>query len=151
MRTIKYIAVHCTAGLPNQSIESIKAYWQNVLKWKNPGYHYIISEDGKVTQLHPENELSNGVKGYNSSTINVCYIGGLIIKNGKYIYTDTRTNDQKKALLCLLKELKIKYPDAIIQGHRDFSPDINGNGKIDQFEWIKVCPCFDAKEEYKNI
>ena len=29
-------------------------------------------------------------------------------------------------------------------GHRDLSPDLNGNGEIEPEEWIKECPCFDA-------
>ena len=29
--------------------------------------------------------------------------------------------------------------------------DENKNGKIDSYEWIKYCPCFDAISEYKNI
>lgn len=30
-------------------------------------------------------------------------------------------------------------------------PDKNGNGTIDSSEWIKMCPCFDAIPEYKNL
>ena len=33
-------------------------------------------------------------------------------------------------------------------GHRDASPDKNGDGKITKNEWIKECPCFDAKSEF---
>jgi hypothetical protein len=29
-------------------------------------------------------------------------------------------------------------------GHRDLSPDLNGNGEIEPEEWIKQCPCFDT-------
>ena len=32
------------------------------------------------------------------------------------------------------------------QGHRDLSPDLNGNGEIEPEEWIKACPCFEVKE-----
>ncbi len=41
-----------------------------------------------------------------------------------------------------------RYPDAIIQGHRDFSPDLNHNGIIEPKEWIRACPSFDAKRVY---
>lgn len=50
-----------------------------------------------------------------------------------------------------LKMAKKKYPKAVIQGHRDFSPDLNKDGKITPNEWIKLCPCFDAKTEYANL
>jgi N-acetylmuramoyl-L-alanine amidase len=38
-----------------------------------------------------------------------------------------------------------------IVGHRDLSPDLDGDGIVEPQEWIKQCPCFDAKEEYKDI
>jgi N-acetylmuramoyl-L-alanine amidase len=54
-------------------------------------------------------------------------------KNAK----DTRTSEQKAALIKLLKELKTKYPKATIHGHRDFAN--------------KACPSFDATGEYANL
>ena len=77
MRKIERIFVHCTAGPQNQTVETIKNYWKTVNKWKNPGYHYIIKADGELVQLQPEDKPSNGVAGYNSTSINVCYIGGV--------------------------------------------------------------------------
>lgn len=147
MRTIKYIAIHCTASHQSQTIESLR---QEFLRkgWTNPGYHYVVSPDGKITQLLDEDKVSNGVKGYNSVTINVAYIGGIDI-NGKPI--DNRTEEQKQSLRSLLKLLHNKYPTAVIQGHRDFSPDLNHDGRITSNEYIKACPCFDAKAEYANI
>lgn len=116
--------------------------------WVNPGYHYVVSPDGKITQLLDEDKISNGVKGFNSVSINVAYIGG-IDTNGKP--TDNRTDAQKTSLRSLLKMLHKKYPTAVIQGHRDFSPDLNKDGKITSNEWMKACPCFNAKEEYANL
>lgn len=147
MRKIEYIAVHCTAGSQNQTVGDLLSEFRRK-GWKNPGYHYIISPDGKITQLLDDSKVSNGVKGFNGITVNVAYIGG-IDANGKA--TDNRTDAQKKALRQLLGMLKKKYPEAVIQGHRDFSPDVNGNGVVDTWERIKECPCFDAKEEYKSI
>ena len=43
------------------------------------------------------------------------------------------------------------YPDSKICGHRDLSPDLDGDGEIEPNEWIKMCPCFNAKKEYENI
>ena len=103
--------------------------------WVNPGYHYVVSPDGKITQLLDEDKVSNGVRGYNSETINVAYIGG-IDTNGKP--TDNRTDAQKASLRSLLKMLHKKYPTAVIQGHRDFSPDLNKDGKITSNEWMKL-------------
>lgn len=147
MRQIKYIFVHCTAGSQKQTVEDLKAEFK-AKGWNAPGYHYVIALDGKVTKLLDTDKVSNGVKGYNSNSINVAYIGG-IDENGKP--KDTRTDMQKKALLQLLKWLKVEHLGAEIMGHRDISPDKNGNGIVDPWERIKECPCFDAKEEYKSL
>ena len=108
----------------------------------------MVSPDGKITQLLDEDKVSNGVKGFNSVSINVAYVGG-IDTNGKP--TDNRTDAQKASLRSLLRMLHKKYPTAVIQGHRDFSPDLNKDGKITPNEWMKACPCFNAKEEYANL
>lgn len=147
MRKIKFIAVHCTAGSQKQTIEDLKREFKRK-GWKYPGYHYVISPDGTITQLLDEELVSNGVKGYNSYLINVAYIGGI---DGCGKAVDNRTDEQKASLQSLLRHLHKKYPSAVIQGHRDFSPDKNGNGKVDPWERIKDCPCFDAKVEYKDL
>ena len=136
MREIKYLAVHCTATPQTATVSSIQSYWRNVLKWKMPGYHFIIKPDGEVVQLLDIEKVSNGVKGFNSVSINISYIGGVDAQNKPI---DNRTEAQKKALLDLLKKLKKQFPKAIIQGHRDF-PEVK-----------KACPSFEAKEEYKNL
>ena len=147
MRNIKYIAVHCTASSQHATIKELLLEFKRK-GWSKPGYHYIVDVSGKVFNTLSEDEVSNGVKGFNSNLINVAYIGGIDTK-GKPV--DNRTVEQKKSLLLLLKALRKKYPNAIIQGHRDFSPDTNKNGIVDPWERIKACPCFDAKVEYKNL
>lgn len=147
MRKIKYIAVHCTASSQQVTIKELLLEFKRK-GWTNPGYHYVIDSNGKVFNILSEDEISNGVKGFNSNLINVAYIGGIDSKGNP---VDNRTEEQKKSLLLLLKTLREKYPDAIIQGHRDFSPDTNKNGIVDPWERIKACPCFDAKVEYKNL
>ncbi|MDV4024245.1 N-acetylmuramoyl-L-alanine amidase [Elizabethkingia anophelis] len=136
MRNIKYIAVHCTATPQTATVSSIQNYWKNHLGWKNPGYHFIIKPNGEVVNLLPIEEVSNGVQGFNSGAINISYIGGVDAKNTPL---DNRTPEQKASLLKLLKELRKKFPNAIIQGHRDF-PNVK-----------KACPSFNAKKEYENI
>lgn len=136
MRTIKYIAVHCTATQPSATVASIQKYWREVMGWKSPGYHYLIEPNGEIHNLLSEDKISNGVAGYNAISIHVSYIGGVDRKNKPQ---DTRTDAQKAAMLHIITELKQKYPAAIIQGHRDF-PGVK-----------KACPSFDAKKEYQCI
>ena len=148
MRKINFIIVHCSATQPNTKVQAIKDYWKNVNKWNTVCYHYLIEYDGTVNNLLPVEQVSNGVQGHNSESINVCYIGS-VDKAGKV--TDTRSKEQKEALLNLLKKLKADYPKAEIVGHRDLSPDKNGDGIIQVSEWLKMCPSFDAVREYKHI
>ncbi len=147
MRTILYLVVHCTATPVTASIESMQRYWKHVLGWKNPGYHYVIKRNGEIVNINPEEKISNGVAGHNANAIHISYIGGIDL-DGKPL--DNRTEAQKEALYQKLVELAKKYPRAIILGHRDFSPDKNGNGVIEYSEWIKHCPAFDVKEWLEN-
>ncbi|WP_233862687.1 N-acetylmuramoyl-L-alanine amidase [Tenacibaculum piscium] len=135
-RKIENIVIHCTATRPDAKISSIQNYWRNSLGWRYPGYHYLISSNGFCLQLLNENQVSNGVKGHNQTAINIGYVGGLV-RNG--INADTRTKEQKRTLLNLIKKLRYRYPHANILGHRDFKGV------------AKSCPNFNAKEEYKNI
>ena len=149
-RDIKYIAVHCTAGSQKTSIPDLLEIFKS-RGFRAPGYHYVIDAAGKVYQLLDEEKVSNGVKGFNSVSINVAYIGGVVQEGGKLKSVDNRTPEQRASLRLLLMVLKRRYPKATIQGHRDFSPDVNGNGIVDPWERIKDCPCFDAKVEYADI
>lgn len=136
MREIKYLVVHCTATSQGAKVSSIINYWKNNLGWKSPGYHILIEPNGTKNRLQNDNLSTNGVKNYNYCSLHVSYIGG-VGEHGKP--SDNRTNEQKIALLEVLKEWKAKYPEAIIQGHRDF------NGVV------KACPSFDAKTEYASL
>lgn len=147
MREIKYMAIHCTATPQTTTIEQIKKAWKDK-GWRSPGYHYMIKPNGAIVELHPIEKMSNGVKGYNANSIHISYIGG-VDENNKPI--DNRTDAQRKAMHELVNMLKDKFPKAEIKGHRDFSPDIDGDGIIEKFEWLKACPCFEVSEWVKQI
>lgn len=136
MREIKYIVIHCTATQPNTKKEAILSYWKNTLKWKTVGYHRLIDANGVIYELAKFEQITNGVKGYNSESIHFSYIGG-IDESGRP--KDTRTLKQKESLLYLVKQAKKQFPNAIVQGHKDFKGV------------AKACPSFDAKNEYKAI
>ncbi len=144
MRTINYIVLHCTAGKAQESTETLKDYFKRILKWKNYGYHVVVNADGTYDRLTADEDIANGVKNHNHNSIHISWKGGDTLK-------DTRTLAQKQTLLKLVKEYKAKYPNAKVLGHRDLSPDLNGDGKITPNEWVKVCPLFDAGSEYANI
>ncbi|HRG59850.1 MAG TPA: N-acetylmuramoyl-L-alanine amidase [Bacteroidia bacterium] len=147
MRKINYLVVHCTAGNPKETIPQLINGFK-ARGWKNNGYHIVVDGAGQRHDITPLENIANGVAGHNANSIHVSYMGG-IDKLGKPM--DTRTEAQKRQLLLILKELKAKFPLANILGHRDLSPDTNHNGKVDSFEWVKVCPCFEAIKEYSSL
>lgn len=135
MRQIKQIIVHCSATREgrNHTIADIER-WHKEQGYREVGYHYVIHLDGTIHTGRKEEEIGAHCLGKNATSIGICYIGGL---NAYGEPKDTRTDKQKAALLTLLKKLKQKYPKAKVYGHRDFAK--------------KDCPCFDAKEEYKEL
>lgn len=150
MRKINTIVVHCTAGWQNETTKDLIAGFR-ARGWKNNGYHIVINADGSREQITPLENIANGVAGHNANSIHVSYKGGITKVEGKLVAVDNRTEYQKKALIETLTTLKKKFPNAVIKGHRDFSPDKNKNGVIDGWEYIKMCPCFNAMVEYRNI
>lgn len=136
MRRIDFIVIHCTATPQDTHPEAIQHYWKEYLKWKSPGYHYLIEASGNVIQLATEDRVCNGVAGYNANSIHVSYIGGVDADNKPL---DNRTIAQQDAMRTLVTLLKQQYPQARIQGHRDF-PFVK-----------KACPSFDARKVFSDL
>lgn len=140
------IVIHCSATKESQNVTSkeIKK-WHIQRGFKDIGYHFVILLDGTIEIGRPLNKQGAHVSGHNSYTIGICYVGGLD-SNGKP--KDTRTSAQKESLNRLIETLKDLTTIKAIKGHRDFSKDLNGNGMIEESEWIKVCPCFEVSDEF---
>lgn len=148
-REIDLIVVHCSATRADRDItaKDIDSF-HRVRGFSSWGYHYYVRKDGTIEKMRDESDPGAHAYGYNRNSIAVCYEGGLDV-NGRP--ADTRTPHQKRTLHALLRSLKGDYPEAVIKGHRDLSPDVNGNGRVDRWERTKECPCFDAMEEYRDL
>jgi N-acetylmuramoyl-L-alanine amidase len=129
MREIKWIVIHCTATPPTTTTQSLINYWRNVLKWKSNGYHILIHSDGRIEQITPENEVANGVAGYNKNAIHVSWIGGH--------KTLDITESQWMSLEIVVRGLKAKFPNAEIKGHRDFEGVSKSCPRFDVKTWLK--------------
>ena len=53
---------------------------------------------------------------------------------------------KKRVLYQIIMDLQREYNILQVLGHRDTSPDLNGDGVIEPYEYVKACPCFDVKE-----
>lgn len=160
MREIKSIVIHCAATKNGESLfqgvagsKSAKSPIQVIDGWhkarkfrrqtswrqqQNPqlesiGYHFVIYISGAIASGRHLDEVGAHVAGNNSKTLGICLIG-----------TDKFTQAQWASLRTLVAQLKAKYPAASIMGHRDYSPDLNGDGKIEPWEFCKICPGFDV-------
>lgn len=130
MRNIKYIVLHCSGTAKTTKVESIIRYWKEEMRWKNPGYHFIIEANGNEHQLQSLDKVANGVAGHNSESVHVCTIGGM-----EY---DDRTPQQMRAQMHRIRALQKQFPNAQVMGHRDF-PGVK-----------KSCPGFDVKKWIQN-
>lgn len=151
-RAIDRIVIHCTAtraGRP-YTVADIdrdhRARGFGAGASRPCGYHYVILPDGRVQPGRREDEVGAHAAGFNSRSIGIVYVGGLGA-DGRA--TDSRTPAQKAALAALVRAVAARYrvPPARITGHRDLSPDKNGNGRVEPSEWTKQCPCFDVRPE----
>lgn len=136
MREIRAIVIHCSAsknGDDAVTLETIDA-WHRAKGWQMVGYHYVIGVDGIARVGRPIGEAGAHVQGNNTKTIGICMIG-----------TDRFTVEQWDALKVLVGSLQRDFPEAEICGHRDYSPDLDGDGLIEPWEWFKLCPGFDVK------
>jgi N-acetylmuramoyl-L-alanine amidase len=138
MRYIDKLIVHCTATpqFKDFDVEDVRDWHVKGNGWSDVGYHWLVKLDGTVQEGRPIERIGSHVRGQNKSSIGIAYVGGMDKDMNEWI--DTRTPEQKDAIFNLLMDLKFQFPDAVVYGHNDFTDK-------------KVCPCFNAKEEYKEI
>ena len=144
MRNIDSIIVHCSATKAGQDFTAADIdCWHRERGFNGIGYHYVVRLDGKLEKGRDVSLAGAHCKGWNERSVGICYIGGLDA-NGRP--ADTRTNAQKRVLYQIIMDLQWEYNILQVLGHRDTSPDLNGDGVIEPYEYVKACPCFDVKE-----
>ena len=123
MRKIHLIVIHCSATRADKELTAFDLDTMHRRRGFNgTGYHYYIRKDGTTHLTRPVERIRGRP-------------------------ADTRTPEQRAALRLLVHQLQERFPGCRVCGHRDLSPDRNGNGEIEPEEWIKACPCFEVKEE----
>ena len=137
MRTITLIIIHCSAT-PEGKFLSAEACRQDHIQhrgFRDIGYHFYITRDGEIHPGRPLEKVGAHCRNHNAHSIGICYEGGLDA-DGRT--KDTRTLEQRGSLLALIRELRKRFPKALIVGHHDLNP-------------MKECPCFRCVEEYKEL
>ena len=145
--------MHCSATPPTSDIGADEIDDMHERRGFNNGddihigYAQVIRRDGEIEFGRHFDEPGAHVKGKNYQSVGVCLVGG-IDANGDA--EDNFTDEQMRSLHTTLHFLKLAYPWAEILGHRDLSPDLNGDGIVSRNEWMKECPCFDVREWIKT-
>lgn len=141
MRKIDAIVIHCSATAEGRdyTVADIDR-WHRARGFARIGYHYVVYRDGSYHRGRPDSVVGAHCpqESMNSRSVSICYVGGLA-SDGK-TPRDTRTPQQKKTMVTLIRTLLGRYPEIKrVCGHRD----VKGV--------IKACPCFDAEKEYAGL
>ena len=127
MRSINLIVIHCSATREDKSFTEYDLdICHRRRGFNGTGYHFYIRKNGDIKSTRPIEKIGAHVRGFNSESIGICL---------------------RVLILTLLRD----YPGCRVCGHRDLSPDLNGNGEIEPEEWIKACPCFDAETGWNQV
>lgn len=126
------------------------------------GYHYVIDLDGAVLTGRHLDEPGAHAAGFNAHSVGICLVGGAE-RTGRY--TPAQWTALDRLVVMLTGQLRIplkparRVPRQVSPGyamvmgccgHRDVSPDKNGSGHVEPFEWLKTCPSFDVEAWLAN-
>ena len=130
-----YIVIHCSATKPSMDIdaETIRNWHVNERGWRDIGYHKVIKRNGDVEDGRDVRDSGAHAAGYNSKSVGVCMVGGMAEDNSA---ENNFTAQQWTALLDLVKQIKVDYPEANVIGHNEISE--------------KECPSFDVQQWKKE-
>lgn len=127
------------------------------------GYHYVIDLTGEVWSGRALTEVGAHAAEFNSHSVGICLVGGA---EREAQYTAAQWKSLQQVVAMLLTDYGIpcaapkRVPDKTAKlgyrmfggvcGHRDLSPDGDGDGLVEPFEWLKTCPGFDVRAWLAN-
>ena len=141
---VKWIVIHYSATPVERDVSAADIDAMHKKRgFKEIGYHKYIRKNGLVEKgrdLNQPGRFEQGAhsKGENSASIGVCFEGGVYASDPN-TGLDTRTPEQKEAMIRVIDDLLNRYPNAKIVGHRDMP------GAATQ------CPGFDATAWWDSV
>jgi len=149
IKNIEYIVIHCSATKRTQDIgAAVINQWHRDRNWSGIGYQFVIRRDGRIEVGRPIDKVGAHAYGVNRVSWGICMVGGIDYKGEP---VDNFTDEQYTALRGVVTVLKAFAPDAEVLGHRDLSPDLDGDGVVEKHEWLKSCPCFDVVSWWNSL
>lgn len=85
--------------------------WHLERGWAGAGYHFLVGKDGSIYRLRPEQYVGAHAYGSNYNSIGIC-------AEGEYM-SEIMPDEQKNAIVELIKYLQNKYNMHVIQKHKD--------------------------------
>jgi N-acetylmuramoyl-L-alanine amidase len=150
---IHTIVIHYSATYPDQDIgvKEIRQ-WHTERGFRDVGYHWIIRRDGTLEEGRPEGTPGAHVRGHNSGTIGICWVGGLDRVSGPNVGVWNATAAQEDALVRLITDIQKRWPDAKrVIGHKDLVPtECPGLPRGGVAEWWGRKQNQDAKPKEKE-
>ena len=139
---------HCSATPPSRNIGSADIDIMHKARgWDGIGYGLVIRRDGRVEVGEDLKKVGAHAKGWNNKSIGVVLVGG-VDEDGKA--ENNFTEAQWAAAKHVFEFVTLLYPTAVHVGHRDLSPDTDGDGRIQRHEFMKDCPCFSVQQWIEN-
>ena len=113
------------------------------------GYHLVIYRNGAIATGRAFDEVGAHARGNNARSIGICMIGIERFSADQWASLANVVADIGHAFKRRIAALAADDGDdepAIMRicGHRDLSPDADGDGTVEPQEWTKTCPGFDV-------
>lgn len=122
------------------------------------GYHYVIDLTGEVWSGRGLDEVGAHAAEFNAHSVGICLVGGAE-REAKYTAAQWKSLQQVVSMLLVDHGIPCAAPKRVadkavklgyrmfggVCGHRDLSPDRDGDGLAEPFEWLKTCPGFDVR------
>lgn len=138
-----HIVIHCSGTPPTSDVGAQEIDdWHKGRGWSGIGYAAVIRRDGTIEWGRHPDAVGAHVQGWNTRAVGICLVGGV---NAAGKPEPNFTDEQSASLRALVRTMIHSYPDAQVVGHRDLSPDLDGDGIVEKHEWLKACPSFDVR------
>ena len=140
-RNINYIFIHTAASSKTATPVSLMNFFfrpnthperpdkYNGRYFSVGGYHWMVEQNGDATRLYNDDEVTNGVRGFNGDSIHLNWIGGATGYD--------MTQPQAYTLKRLILKYTAAYPEAKVIGHNQVTN--------------KKCPWFYVPKFAENI
>lgn len=148
-------AWHAARGF-KRTPEAVRAFSSQL---PSIGYHYVIDLTGEVWSGRGLDEVGAHVTSFNAHSVGICLVGGA---EREARYTAKQWSSLRQVVQMMTgnayriplapptRRVDATHPLGYrvqngVCGHRDLSPDGDGDGLIEPFEWTKTCPGFDVR------